>query len=177
MREILPSCLVKSPLSGPTLFFLSHPVNMKLELWESSLSSGVYLEFPYAISIWVVISPNKSINSSFFNYYSLMTENRHYLNVKEKNLKTLSLLLQELHISPQNMHWWPSPWSLWLHYFKIESFHFIKDEWDVRIRMGLNSKVDTLIKRQTFGDKDSVENTASPVANWKYNLAFFLSQL
>lgn len=48
MREILPSCLVKSPLSGPTLFFLSLPVIRNHVL---SLSSGVGLEFPYSISI------------------------------------------------------------------------------------------------------------------------------
>lgn len=148
---------------------------MKLDFWDSSLSSGVDLEFPYAVSIWVVIGPNKSINTMlmvpFFSYHSLLPENTHYLNLEK--LKTVSLLLQVLHISLQNTYWWPSPWNLQLYYFKIESFHIIRDEWDVRIRMGLNSKMDTLIKRQTFGDKDNVENTASPVANWKYNLTSF----
>lgn len=60
MREILPSYLVKNPLSGPTLFFLSLSV---IRNHVSSLSSGVGLEFPYAISIWIVIGPNKSINT------------------------------------------------------------------------------------------------------------------
>lgn len=48
MREILLSYLVKNPLSGPTLFFLSLSV---IRNHVSSLSSGVGLEFPYAISI------------------------------------------------------------------------------------------------------------------------------